>query len=131
MDWSPDSQSLAFAAQIDGPSSDVYIFNIEDKSIRRLVNDLENDWFIDWSPTGEKILFQNSWAATDYSPIYFYVADPNIKSIQSPNAIFGGKFWHGEGWINDNTYLIWIGGEGASPNDLRYINVKTQQSKKI
>jgi hypothetical protein len=131
IDWSPDSQSLAFPAQIDGPSSDVYIFNIEDKSIRRLVDDLENVWFIDWSPNGKKILFQNSLATLDYSPIYIYVADPNIKSVQSPNAIYGGSFWQGKGWINDNSYLIWHGGEGAPPHDLRYINVESQQIKKI
>jgi Tol biopolymer transport system component len=40
--WSPDSQTLAFAAQIDGPSSDIYLYSVEDRAIRRLVNDLEN-----------------------------------------------------------------------------------------
>jgi len=27
-DWAPDSQSIAFTAQIDGPSSDIYIYNL-------------------------------------------------------------------------------------------------------
>jgi dipeptidyl aminopeptidase/acylaminoacyl peptidase len=127
MAWSPDSQSLAFAAQIDGPSSDVYIFSLEDRSIRRLVNDLENVWQIDWAPNGERILYQNSTAGITYTTTYIYIANPSTKSVQSPRIIDGGKFWYEYGWINENLFLISSGGEGAPPQNLRYINVETQQ----
>jgi dipeptidyl aminopeptidase/acylaminoacyl peptidase len=48
--WSPDGQFLAFAAQIDGPSTDIYIYSMQDKTIRRLTDDLQNVERIDWSP---------------------------------------------------------------------------------
>lgn len=123
--WSPDSQSLAFAAQIDGPSSDVYIFSIRDNTIRRLVSDLENVWNIDWSPNGERILYQNSTAGLTYTTKYIYVASPNIKGIQSPKIIYSGKFWYSYGWINENLYLVSSGGEGAFPQHYQYINIDT------
>lgn len=35
--WSPDSRFLAFSAQINGPSTDLHIHRIEDRTIRRLI----------------------------------------------------------------------------------------------
>ena len=125
--WSPDSQSLAFAAQIDGPSSDVYIFDIEDRSIRRLVDDLENVLQIDWAPDGERILYQNSTAGLTYLTAYIYVADPDQESPQSPAVIDSGKLSHKHSWIADNLYLIVHGVERAPPQDLRSLNTVTQE----
>lgn len=129
--WSPDSQSLAFAAQSDGPSSDVYIFDIEDKSVRRLVNDLENVLQIDWSPHGDKILYKNSKAGQSFPTAYVYVASPTLKTVQSPTMITSGKFGYEFGWIAENLYLVAHGGEGAPPQNFRSINIETQQSWEI
>jgi dipeptidyl aminopeptidase/acylaminoacyl peptidase len=125
--WSPDSQSLAFAAQIDGPSSDVYVFDIEDGSIRRLVDDLENVLQIDWAPDGERILYQNSTPGLTYLTAYVYVADPHQESPQSPAVIDSGKLSHKHSWIAENLYLIVHGVEGAPPQDLRSLNTGTQE----
>lgn len=125
--WSPDSQSLAFAAQIHGPSSDVYVFSLEDKRVRKLVDDLENVWQIDWSPNGERILYQNSTAGLRYMTAYIYVADPGQKLVQSPDVIADGKFGYEYGWIAENLYLVAHGGEGTPPQNFRYINIETQQ----
>jgi WD40 repeat protein len=130
MDWSPDSKTLAFAAQIDGPSSDVYLYNIEDKSLRRLVDDLENVWDIDWSPTGNKVLFEN-FQSGNYMQRELYIADPIITTVQSPylikSAAFGGK----EGWIDDNLLLISDRGHSGPAYDFRIINTETGSSKII
>jgi dipeptidyl aminopeptidase/acylaminoacyl peptidase len=127
MAWSPDSQSLAFAGQIDGPSSDVYLYQIEDQSIRRLVSDLENVLHIDWAPNGERILYQNSTAGLTYLTAYIYVADPDQQIPQSPAVIDSGKLSHKHSWIAGNLYLIVHGVEGAPPQDLRSLNTGTQE----
>jgi len=127
MDWSPDSQALAFAAQIDGPSSDVYLYEIQDKAIHRLVSDLENVWQIDWSPNGKRILYQNSTAGVTYTSRYVYVVDPKNSATQSPKSIYGGLFWNKHGWIAEDLFLVSSGGEGAPPQNIRYINTDTQQ----
>jgi WD40 repeat protein len=129
--WSPDSQSLAFAAQIDGPSSDVYVFDIEDHSIRRLVDDLENVLYIDWAPDGERILYQNSTAGLTYLTAYIYVADPKRESSQSPTVIESGKLSHKHSWIAENLYLIVHGVEGAPPQDLRSLNTTTHELRDL
>jgi len=131
-DWSPDSKSIAFAAQIDGPSSDLYIYTLEDNITRRLTNEIENiGLMITWAPSGTKILYESSIPGTVYLSRFLRIADPNIKSLQNPKNIDGGLFWSGEGWVNEKSYLLWDGGEGAYPHDLRFINVETQQVKEI
>lgn len=60
LSWSPDSQTLAFAAQIDGPSSDLYLYDVKTSSIRRLIDDMENVYQLQWSPDGKRILLENA-----------------------------------------------------------------------
>jgi hypothetical protein len=56
-DWSPNSEEIVFAAQIDGISSDLYIYNTDEKSIRRLTNEPSNiGIMLDWAPNGKKNL---------------------------------------------------------------------------
>ena len=55
--WSADGRYLAFAGQMDGLSSDLYLYDVETKTIRRLSSgDQELQW-IDWSPDGKWIAF--------------------------------------------------------------------------
>lgn len=129
--WSPNSQEIAFAAQIDGPSSDIYIYKLADSSIRRLTNDLENIYSIEWTPSAEKILYLNSLPGRIYTSRTLKIADPKSKSVQNPKSIYEGAFWRKHGWINENSYLISSGGEGASDQYFQYINVETQQFKTI
>lgn len=131
IDWSPNSKFLAFAAQIDGPSSDIYIFDVELSSIRRLTDELETIWSIDWSPNSEKILYEYSIMGDTYLSRYICIADLNIKSLQHPKAIDGGAFWFEYGWIDQNSYLIYSGGEGAPPHRLRIISIETKEVKEI
>lgn len=92
--WSPDNQQLAFAAQIDGSSSDVYVFNIEGNSIHRLTNEPENiGLLVEWSPNKEKILYTTSIPQTSYYSHYLHIADLKIKLPQNPRILDGGAFW--------------------------------------
>lgn len=59
------------------------------------------------------------------------IADPKSKSVQNPKSIYEGTFWRKHGWINENSYLISSGGEGASDQYFQHINVETQQFKTI
>lgn len=129
--WSPDSSLLAFAAQIDGPSSDIYILDIERHTIRRLTDDLENIWSIDWSPDGKKIVYKNSTPTGDYLSLSIHIADPMIELPQRPTAVDGGLFWFSYGWISPNEYLIYNGGEGAPPHRFRTINTETQEVNEV
>jgi len=126
--WSPNSQEFAFAAQIDGPSSDIYIHRVGDNSRRRLTNDLENIAGIEWAPNGEKILYQNSLPGRVYVNMTLQIADPQSELIQDPKSIYGGAFWSSYGWINENSYLIRVGGDGGPQNHhIQFIDLNGRQ----
>jgi Tol biopolymer transport system component len=73
LDWSPDSRFVAFTAQIDGPSSDISIYNLHDKTIRRLTTEAQNIYSLDWAPNGQAMLY----------PIIF-----------PPGSGYKGNQWH-------------------------------------
>jgi hypothetical protein len=132
LSWSPNGGSLAFAAQIDGPSSDIYVFDVEENSIRRLTNELANIYQINWSPSGQKVLYETSQPGTIYTSHDLRAANPKIKSAQNPKIIDGGPFWLGIGWITDNLYLFYTSGDGG-PNysNIRYINASDEKVTNI
>lgn len=109
-DWSPDGQMLAFAAQIDGPSLDIYIYSMQDKTIRRLTDDLQNiGRVLAWSPDGKRLLYTNTIPGTyiDFDRETFHVIDLEGKELQLSHEILTSAYHsYIQGWIDDNLYVI-------------------------
>ncbi len=130
-DWSPDGQLLAFAAQIDGPSLDIYIYNMQDKTIRRLTDDLQNiGRVLAWSPDGKRLLYTNTIPATyiDLDRETFHVIDLEGKNLQLSREILTSAYhWYMQGWIDDNLYVIQAKYLGDTPQShpLVVINMET------
>jgi len=61
--WSPDGRYLAFIAAIDGPSSDLYIYDTQTDQVRRLTDGPNQAVLIDWSLDGKWIIYME---ATDF-----------------------------------------------------------------
>ena len=62
--WSPDGQSVAFAA-LSGGLTDLYVYDLQTDSLRRLSNDAYADLEPAWSPDGRKIAFVTDRFSTD------------------------------------------------------------------
>jgi hypothetical protein len=107
--WSPDSQLLAFNAQIDGPSTDLYIYKLQDQMIQRLTDDLENTVSMEWSPDGKWILYVNQIPGI-YGGIgrTFYITDMdgNIFQIALETLPHSIAYWSQIGWMSDTLYLF-------------------------
>jgi hypothetical protein len=135
--WSPDGQSLAFAAQIDGASSDIYVYDKEDQIIRRLTDEIGNIWQMEWSPSGEKILYYAAIPGPVDPYVYSYVADPEINSLQNSGIDLGYYYYSANfGWITENALLYESGnnsyqGQGPRYTSLRYINLENNEIKEI
>ena len=134
--WSPNGQFLAFAAQIDGPSSDIYLYDRKNQGIRRLTEELQNIWQMEWSPSGEKILYQAIVPGPIDNYVYSYLADLKINSPQSSQASVQYYLAAQLGWVADNSFLYALSPNGFVPNSPIYesvlsTNLENNETKEI
>jgi dipeptidyl aminopeptidase/acylaminoacyl peptidase len=130
--WSPDSHSLAFAGQMDGISSDVYLYNVESGTIQRLNDDIESIWSIRWSPDGKKIVFENSIPGEIYTVSTLHTVDPNGKTVKDPEILFSAGFSiPTSAWLSPSLLLVAQGGDYNGGTNLQALNINTRQSNQL
>ncbi|MCI0607522.1 MAG: hypothetical protein L0Z71_00470, partial [Anaerolineae bacterium] len=134
LDWSPDSQSIAFTAQIDGPSSDIYIYTLRDKTIRQLTNELQNIYSLDWAPNTKTILYE----AISHPGVGSEGREYHLVNLEGKEISFSEELsqeflhWDGYDWISENLYLL-LRFSDAEPyhSDFKILNTDTGQIKEI
>jgi hypothetical protein len=98
--WSPDGKRLAFSAIDMSGYDDLYIFNLETKSVQRLTNDYYDDRDPSWCPTGDKIAFssdRSSFGATGKYNLFLY----DLKSRKTSYLTAGDEDYHSPCWSPD------------------------------
>jgi hypothetical protein len=105
--WSPDGQFLAFSAQIDGPSTDIYVYSMQEKTIRRLTDDLQNVDSMEWSPDGKRLLYANDIPGIPHTGRTFHVTDLEGRIFElSQEILTKDSQWYTHGWISNDLYLL-------------------------
>lgn len=125
--WSPDGNSLAFAGQMDGPSSDVYVFDMQTGTIQRLSSDIQNVWYIDWSPDNKWVLLTNSIPGEIYTSATFHRLDPMGGAVRHSPILEHGTWWGGIQWLSTSQYLMTHFYDGAIA-DLWVLDIPTGQT---
>src|SRR5260370_38096165 len=69
--WSPDGSKIAFSATVNpdliqGVTSDIYVLNLADDSVRKIVSQPGPDNGPRWSPDGKQIVFSSAMGSTTY-----------------------------------------------------------------
>ncbi len=127
--WSPDGQYLAFAGQMDGLSSDLYVYEVNTKMIRRLSSgDQELQW-ISWSPDGQRIVHGSVYGVGLGMTFDVYAAALDGSSVPyiSTNILYDGI----DSWLNDHQYFENDGENGPGNYGLRLVDVATGKITKI
>ncbi|HTX90253.1 MAG TPA: hypothetical protein VMC09_03465 [Anaerolineales bacterium] len=122
--WSPDGSTLAFAGQMDGLSSDVYLYRIADQTIRRMSSGSEEVLWIAWSPDGKWILDGSSYwtgEGTVYNIYATSAADSVVRKLSTSNALSNGSL----DWFNPQTYIEYDQANGTGSYGLRLVDVGT------
>ena len=126
--WSPDGKYLAFGGQMDGLSSDLYLYDMAEKTIQRLSSgDQELQW-IEWSPDGKWIIHSSVYgvgAGMTYE-IYAASVDGFLRYL-STNILHDGI----EDWINDRQYLESDGENVLGTYGLRLVDIETGNITKL
>jgi len=114
--WSPDGQALAFAGEADGPSSDVYTYDVLTGAIRRLSDGPEQIVRIVWSPDGAWIAHASAtWVGVGTFVTNHAVAADGSRITTFP---FGGQYQLG--WLTPTTYLV---GDSAAALGTRALSI--------
>jgi WD40 repeat protein len=129
--WSPDSGRVAFAAQIDGISSDVYVYDMNSGAIQRLNDDVKNVGSILWSADGRYIVLNNSASGAIYGGHSLHVVTVDAQTTRNPKELWSGTFGGIVGWLSDELILVTGGTDTAGSGTLETINVKTGQSNTV
>lgn len=81
--WSPDGTRIAFSAQkdpdlISGETADLYVVNVNDKAVKKIVSTPGPDRNPHWSPDGQRIAFDTAAGAR-----YFFYANSRIGVVSA------------------------------------------------
>ncbi|MEP6895963.1 MAG: hypothetical protein ABI986_10185, partial [Chloroflexota bacterium] len=121
-------------AQIDGPSSDIYIYNLQDKSIRRLTDEPENIYSVNWAPNGQGILYEiSSPLGNESEGRQFHLVNLEGKEIRfTEELLYEYLHWDRYDWVSENFYLI-LRFNDVEPNssDLKILNTDTGQVQDV
>ena len=129
--WAPDGHTLAFAAQIDGISSDVYLYNLETSSIEQIEGSIQNVSNINWSPDGKYIVFRDSEPGYVYTGSSLYAVKPSNRVIDNPKSLYSGTWLSVGKWLSPNLLLVADGTDTAGNFNLQALNVNTGQLKTL
>ena len=130
--WSPDGRYLAFVAAIDGPSSDLYVYDTHNAKVTRLTNGPNETASLMWSPDSKSIVHlevehfgtgagwavKAAWAAP--------VAGGRARRLYRTTS--GGEIWMG--WPAPDTFGVYTY-RPISPDSARLVNVRTGRNRAV
>ncbi len=120
--WSPDGHSLAFAGQMDGTSSDVYVYDLASGTIKRLSSGAEQVQWIDWSPDGKWIVDGSTLWVGEGMSYNIYSTPLDGSTIKSLGSSKSGL----DQWLDDgHTFLEYDGENGPGNHTLRSVDAQT------
>ncbi len=127
--WSPDGRYLAFAGQMDGLSSDLYVYDTIQHTVQRLTDGSEELQWVSWSPDGKWILHGSVYWVGEGMNFDIYAAALNGSSVRyiSTAALYRGV----EHWLNNDMYFEYDAQNGPGAYGLRLVNITTGEKIKI
>jgi WD40 repeat protein len=103
--WSPDGNSIVVSGLVSG-QSDLFLYDLRNKTVRRLTNDVYSDIQASWSPDGKHIVFATDRVAGTAMkvkyPFGLAVLDVSDNSIITIN-VFKGADNLNPSFANDST----------------------------
>jgi len=121
--WSPDGKYLAFAGQMEGLSSDLYLYDMTTKNIQRLSDDHEELQSIRWSSDGKWILHESGFSTDIMVEKHISVVAVDDSSVRDL-----GNAWRSY-WLNSHEILTYR--SGIERYQLRLVDLDTGNSTEI
>lgn len=127
--WSPDGKQVAFAGAMDGPSSDLYLYHVDNRTLRRLTDGPEQLTAIRWSPDGQWVW--HSSIAVGFCQVclgHNYAAAADGSRMVTLPGDDSNRFM---GWLGPDRYLASEQANGLGDYHLYEVNVTGQPSRDL
>ena len=127
--WSPDGLHLAFAGQMDGLSTDLYIYNDAYGTIQQLSSGPEEVLWIEWSPDGKWILDGSSYFVGEGMSYNIYATSLDGKVVH--HLLEDSGLADGLTWINAHEFLAYQSQNGPGNFGLERVDIESGNVDKI
>lgn len=133
--WEPSGRSLAFVGAMDGPTSDLYLYDTEHDKIKRLTDGEAQAVFPSWSWDGEFILLYGvSWKGPFEGAILGHDRLDEVVSVQVSTGkgfllpVPKSVAFNFVGWQDERHYITYDSDETCQSQNLRSVDVLTGEA---
>jgi dipeptidyl aminopeptidase/acylaminoacyl peptidase len=129
--WSPDGRQLAFMGAQDGPTSDLYVYSLDDGRIDRLTDGPSQGYKPSWSPDGKWIVHTGAesfgtGAGYNMNGIWAASADRmDVRTLYPIDENGGDEVI--VGWNANDTIIVHSWNMQCESQNLRAVNVETSE----
>ncbi len=131
--WSPDGRRIAFSSLASG-KTDLYVYDLESKSLQQLTDDLYCDLQPAWSPDGKSIAFVTDRFGTDLSLLSYgeyelALIHPDSGNIERLQGFAGAKNINPQ-WAPDSKSLYFIS-DRTGKSDIYRMELSTKEISQV
>lgn len=132
--WSPDGQMLAFMGMIEGNTSDLYIYSVEDDEVIQLTDGPSQSFRPSWSPDSRYIVHAGAevfgtGAGYGMNGIWAARADDSGIVELPMGSVSGDELFIG--WLSPTRLVNSTWNANCGPNSLRITDIDTRQSTMV
>jgi dipeptidyl aminopeptidase/acylaminoacyl peptidase len=125
--WSPDGRFLAFSGQMEGPSTDLYLYELETQIIHKITEEPQFIYGFLWSPDSLWIAISVGYPGIMFDFNRLHIVRSRDRQVRWLRQISSIALTHTSEWLSKD-FLFTLGGwDGGDPWHLELLDIQKDQ----